>query len=44
MKTFFDSSAFAKRYIEESGSNIVQLLSRSLLKLSIKQFMLWKQT
>ncbi len=24
MKTFFDSSAFTERYIEESGSNVVE--------------------
>ncbi len=26
MKTFFDSSSFAKRYVEESGSSIVEEL------------------
>ncbi|MFP4379577.1 MAG: type II toxin-antitoxin system VapC family toxin [Candidatus Sumerlaeia bacterium] len=28
MKTFFDSSAFAKRYIDETGSNRVEIICR----------------
>lgn len=35
MKTFFDSSAFAKRYIEEKGSHLVDDICRDADELSI---------
>ncbi len=35
MKIFFDSSAFAKRYIEESGSNIVEELCSNATELGL---------
>ncbi len=35
MKTFLDSSAFEKRYIEESGSNIVEELCSNATELGL---------
>ncbi|GMT47179.1 MAG: hypothetical protein IEMM0007_0745 [bacterium] len=35
MKTFFDSSAFAKRYVEEEGSQIVDDICRETTELSL---------
>ncbi len=35
MKIFFDSSAFAKRYIEESGSSIVEELCSNATELGL---------
>ncbi|GBE34967.1 hypothetical protein BMS3Bbin06_01501 [bacterium BMS3Bbin06] len=35
MKTFFDSSAFAKRYVEEDGSQIVDDICRETTELSL---------
>ncbi|MBI5375210.1 MAG: type II toxin-antitoxin system VapC family toxin [Candidatus Schekmanbacteria bacterium] len=35
MKTFFDSSAFAKRYVEESGSPTVDLLCQNSTELAL---------
>jgi len=37
MRTFFDSSAFAKRYVEEDGSDLVEMLcdKASALALSV---------
>ncbi len=35
MKTFFDSSAFVKRYVEEEGSQIVDDICRETTELSL---------
>lgn len=35
MKTFFDSSAFAKRYIEEPGSDAVEALCQNATELAL---------
>ncbi|NOY39246.1 MAG: type II toxin-antitoxin system VapC family toxin [Nitrospirae bacterium] len=35
MKTFFDSSAFAKRYVEEKGSQIVDDICQETTELSL---------
>ena len=35
MKTFFDSSAFAKRYVEEEGSDTVELLCGEATELAV---------
>ena len=35
MKTFFDSSAFAKRYIEETGSQVVEALCAAATELAL---------
>ena len=35
MKTFFDSSAFAKRYVEEPGSDVVDALCAAAAELAL---------
>jgi len=35
MKTFFDSSAFAKRYVEETGSDLVEELCEKATELAL---------
>ena len=35
MKTFFDSSAFAKRYVEEPGSQTVDSLCREATEVAL---------
>ena len=35
MKTFFDSSAFAKRYVEERGSQLVDSLCQEATELAL---------
>ena len=35
MKTFFDSSAFAKRYVEESGSQLVDSLCQEATEVAL---------
>ncbi len=35
MKTFFDSSAFAKRYVEEAGSQVVDSLCQEATELAL---------
>lgn len=35
MKTFFDASAFAKRYVEENGSQLVDDICREATELSL---------
>ncbi|MBN1423687.1 type II toxin-antitoxin system VapC family toxin [Candidatus Fermentibacteria bacterium] len=35
MRTFFDSSAFAKRYVNEEGSNLVELLCADAAALAL---------
>lgn len=35
MKTYFDSSAFAKRYVEEEGSDLVEQLCRNATELAL---------
>jgi predicted nucleic acid-binding protein len=35
VKTFFDSSAFAKRYVEESGSQVVESLCQEATELAL---------
>ena len=35
MKTYFDSSAFAKRYVEERGSDLVEQLCREATELAL---------